>query len=239
MQPNSLQLLATKDGSYTFYDTERQETYHSKFGATAESDTVFLHNAGVYKRLAKQQPTHVLEIGFGSGYNFVHTAQHAIASQSALHYTGIEMRPPPADLANSLLKNNAPHLSALCEFTCNALSKAQPHTESGDLQFDSLTTLNLICANALDWLLPENYFDAIYLDAFSIKNNPDLWRRPFLEKLHRATNEHGILATYCVSRSFRDALSNAGYEWHKLPGPKGKREVLTASRANMPDSTKA
>ncbi len=239
MQKNNLQLLATKDGSYTLYDTERQETYHSKFGATAESETVFLHNAGVYKRLTNQQPTAVLEIGFGSGYNFVHTAQHAMTSKCALHYTGLEMRPPPTDLARSLLKSNAPQLVALCDFTCDVLSKALPNSESGDLPFDSLTTLNLVCADALDWALPEGYFDAIYLDAFSIKNNPDLWCKPFLEKLRIATKQGGILATYCVSRSFRDALTSAGYEWQKLPGPKGKREVLTASPTNTPDLTKA
>ncbi len=230
---NDLQLLTTKDGSYTLYDTQNDETYHSKFGAKAESDTVFLLNTGVSKRLEQLLPTKVLEIGFGTGFNFVNTAHKAIACKSPLHYTGIEMRPPPPALANELLKHNAPKLEALCDFTSNSLARCQLNSEAGDTHFDPFTTLNLICADALEWPLPRATYDAIYLDAFSIKNNPTLWSASFLQKLCNAIKVDGVLATYCVSRTFRDALTDAGFNWQKHPGPMGKREVLTASRSNL------
>jgi len=62
-----MQLLKTDDGSYTLLDPQQQETYHSRFGALTESDQVYLRNSGVLKRLQSQQPTSVLEIGFGTG----------------------------------------------------------------------------------------------------------------------------------------------------------------------------
>ena len=70
-----MQLLKTDDGSCTVVHSDHQETYHSKFGALTESDLVYLRNSGVHQRLAHQQPTAILEIGFGTGFNFVHTAQ--------------------------------------------------------------------------------------------------------------------------------------------------------------------
>ena len=240
----------TSDGSLTLFHTQHQEIYHSKHGAHTESKTVFLNNARVLERLNKHLPTRVLEIGFGSGFNFVCTAQHAIGKASQLHYTGIEINPPPADLASELLHHNAPEHPELCAFTADMLSHTGPvhdlteqgPTEQGSreqqaaakqnkctVQFNSHLTLCLIHADAKLWPLPENSFDAIYLDAFSVKNNPDLWQTPFLKKLCAAIKPHGILATYCVSRVFRDALTEAGFSWQKHAGPHGKREVLTAS----------
>ena len=210
------------------------------------------------ERLNRQIPTHVLEIGFGSGFNFVCTAQHAVGKASQLHYTGIEINPPPVHLASELLHHNVPEHPQLCTFTTDMLSRTRPTQGSVQLetsatqnpemqnpekqkpekqnehtvQFNSHLTLSLIHADAQTWPLPKDSFDAIYLDAFSVKNNPDLWQTPFLEKLCAATKPQGILATYCVSRVFRDSLADAGFSWQKLSGPKGKREVLIASPAN-------
>ena len=77
-----MQLLKTDDGSYTLIDQGLNESYHSKFGALTESDRVYLHNSGVYRRLVDRTPTAILEIGFGTGFNFVHTASHP--SQAAV-----------------------------------------------------------------------------------------------------------------------------------------------------------
>ena len=235
------------------FHSKHQEIYHSKHGANTESKTVFLNNAGVLERLNRQIPTRVLEIGFGSGFNFVCTAQHAVGKASQLHYTGIEISPPPVYLASELLHHNVPEHPELCAFTADMLSHTRPARDSTQreitakqnpaiqnpekqnehtAQFNSYLTLCLIHADAQSWPLPKCSFDAIYLDAFSVKNNPDLWQTPFLEKLRAAIKSQGILATYCVSRVFRDSLTDAGFSWQKLSGPHGKREVLIASPTN-------
>jgi len=78
---------------------------------------------------------------------------------------------------------------------------------------------------------PAASFDAIYLDAFSKKNNPALWCTDFLDNLYTAARPHALLATYCVNGEFRASLAAAGFDFKKLPGPRGKREVLIASPA--------
>jgi len=60
----------------------------------------------VAKRLAQKQPTRVLEIGFGTGLNFLRTAIHALNHDCHLHYTGIDIQPPPSQLALQLLAHN-------------------------------------------------------------------------------------------------------------------------------------
>ena len=224
-----MQLLQTEDGSYTLLDTEQQETYHSKFGALTESDQVYLRNSGVYQRLQSQQPTSVLEIGFGTGFNFVHTAQHALKYNCALHYTACEMLPVSREIAVEVLLQNAPDAIELCEFTANALDKiAHPIDQPVDLTFNPQLILQLHRVDACIHSWPAAAFDAIYLDAFSKKNNPSLWSAEFLKKLQTSAKPDATLATYCVNREFRTALTAAGFSFSKLPGPKGKREVLVA-----------
>lgn len=235
-QQARLSLLATADGSYTLYDSVLDETYHSKFGAATESHLVYLHNAGVYQRLQSQLPTSVLEIGFGTGYNFVCTAHQADMAQCKLHYTGIEMLPPSTTLARTVLKENAPDQSPLAEFALQAISNIRHRGTSSRSEYNPLISLTVNNADATAWQFPESEFDAIYLDAFSSKNNPLLWQTAFLAPLCRSLRPGGKLATYCVNRSFREALTHAGWLWEKLPGPMGKREVLIAKPATD-DST--
>lgn len=225
----ALTVQETKDGSLTLYSADLKEHYHSKFGAVAESDTVFVENTGVANRLARLQPTRVLEIGFGTGLNFIRTAIHATKHDCHLHYTGIDIQPPPSQLVRQLLShNNKSHLS-LCEFTADCLESLS-RDESTHSQFNSKLQLEIIRTEAICHDYPVAVFDAIYLDAFSLKNNPGLWQSQFLRKLHKSLTDTGTLGTYTVSRIFREALEEVGFQWQKLPGPAGKREVLTATK---------
>ena len=226
-----MQLLKTDDGSCTVVHSDHQETYHSKFGALTESDLVYLRNSGVHQRLAHQQPTAILEIGFGTGFNFVHTAQHAIASDCPLSYTAYEIAPLSKCISLQLLSHNAPENPELCRFTADTINRIATGESEVMASFNDQTDLHLICADATSQGLSEDTFDAIYLDAFSAKNNPELWSTSFLEKLRSVAHPHARLATYCVNGRFRAALTDAGFEWRKLPGPKGKREVLVATLA--------
>lgn len=231
-----MQLLKTKDGSYTLLDTQRQETYHSTFGAMTETDQVYLRNSGVYQRLQLQQATSILEIGFGTGFNFLHTARHAIQSNCTLHYTACEMSPVGREIAHELLTHNAPDAPQLCSFTADALAgianlPETDHTLDQQIStaFEQNINLHLHRVDACSQHFPAAAFDAIYLDAFSKKNNPSLWSTEFLRNLHQAAKPDATLATYCVNGEFRRALDAAGFRFRKLPGPEGKREVLIAT----------
>jgi len=244
MHLHDMQLLRTDDGSYTLIDPDLQESYHSKFGALTESDQVYLRNSGVYQRLLNRQPTSILEIGFGTGFNFVHTASHAIACNCQLSYTACELAPLRSSDVLKVLYQNSPDNKSLCDFAAHMLdrvsaaisnnensetSKSDTGYSAASESFDHQTDLHLIRTDATSHAWPANAFDAIYLDAFSVKNNPTLWSAHFLKKLHRASRPECVLATYCVSGNFRAALTDAGFGWQKLKGPIGKREVLVAT----------
>ncbi len=226
-----MQLLKTDDGSLTLFDPLHQESYHSKFGARSESDQVYLRNSGVHQRLSSQTDTSILEIGFGTGFNFVQTACHALANHCTLHYTACENFPVSGHTALQVLSHNVPGADKLCRFTADTLDQISSGEQFVSNSFDDLITLNLqrVDAACHTWL--DDTFDAIYLDAFSTKNNPTLWQADFLKKLQSAARPDAILATYCVNGKFRSALSEAGFEYRKLPGPAGKREVLIATPA--------
>ena len=55
---------------------------------------------------------------------------------------------------------------------------------------------------------------------------PELWSEDVFHKIAGMTVKGGILVTYSCKGSVKRALKSAGYEIEKLPGPKGKREML-------------
>lgn len=223
-----MQLLKTDDGSYTLHNPELQESYHSKFGALTESDQVYLRNSGVLARLKNQQATSILEIGFGTGFNFVHTAKHALQFNCPLRYTACELHPLPKNSVLEVLTHNAPDAPMLCNFAADAIDQLSASATVAST-FNHQTSLHLLHTDATSHTWPRSAYDAIYLDAFSIRNNPSLWRPDFLLQLRTAAKDNATLASYCVTGKFRAALEEAGFTWQKLPGPKGKREVLVAT----------
>ena len=243
--------LVTKDGSRTLRHPTHQETYHSAFGALTESEMVFLRNSGVSARLERGIHTRVLEIGFGTGLNFLATAVAANNARCALHYTAIEIDPLDDAVFADLLAANFPEQKDLVSKTIAAVqafrnpgrqattqqqmpdlgnearSERAQHGADG-VPLTELISLRLIIGDALTVQIPGDRFDALYLDAFSPQHNPELWTADFLGKAKALLKTDATLVSYCVSRSFRDSLTDAGFDWIKVPGPPGKREVLIA-----------
>ena len=59
-------IVITNDGSYSIFNPDLNETYHSKHGAIVEAEHVFIKN-GFSK--ANKNELNILEIGFGTGLN--------------------------------------------------------------------------------------------------------------------------------------------------------------------------
>lgn len=224
------QTVVTADGSTTLQHPGHGETYHSRHGARIESTEVFLRNSGALERFEQRLSTRVLEIGFGTGFNFLLTAEAALRGGATLDYVAIEHDPITGAEMQTLAQANFPEQSAL---TVNLISAA--NTFALDTRHDSIVvakgvSFRLIVDDARHVEFGSAPFDAIYLDAFSPRNNPDLWQAPFLGRLRGQLTDAGRLVSYCVSRQFRDGLTGAGFTWRKVPGPPGKREVLIAEQ---------
>ncbi len=75
---------------------------------------------------------------------------------------------------------------------------------------------------------PINFFNLIYFDAFSPDIQPELWSLPNFDKIFESLRLNGVLVTYCAKGQVRRDLEAAGFKTERIPGPKGKREMLRA-----------
>ena len=230
---DELALVVTDDGSVTLFDERLGETFHSESGAAAESRCVFLQNSGVAERLQKQMTTSVLEIGLGTGLNFLLTAEVARRYQTRLIYTAVDNRWINRETLQLLRFENfitdPVLLASWLQFAENQTRAQNPQTvakmEFVELRFELGDALHSRIAGP---------FDAIYQDAFSPASSPELWTPQFLRRLHDELKPDGKLVTYCVKRQVREAMRDAGFSIAKAAGPVGgKREVLVAAKGVM------
>lgn len=221
-------LLTTADGSKTLYSETYAQTFHSHNGALAEARHVFLEGSGVAARLAAKQPVRVLEVGFGTGLNFLLSADLALERGSSLHYCALERELLPASTVERLgYRDHLTH-GELADSLLRALEDAR----SGQrIAVAPGVTLELLLGEATAQRLPAAGFDAIYQDAFSPDANPELWAEPFLRGLYDALRPGGVLSSYCVKGAVRRALQGLGFVALRRPGPPGgKREMLVAHK---------
>jgi len=222
----------TNDGSYTLYSESYRQTYHSIYGSKTESMHVFLQGAGVLERFRRNSDTRILEVGFGTGLNFFLTADAARAYGVRLDYWAYEKQLLEAGILGSLEFETLlddPDLVRRFLAWRTRLPESVPDGLIRCKLSDTLS-LHLILGDATRSPLPEHPVHAVYLDAFSPDENPELWSFSFLKKLFESLNPNGRLATYSARSVVRKNLTNAGFTTEKRPGPPGKREMLVATK---------
>jgi tRNA U34 5-methylaminomethyl-2-thiouridine-forming methyltransferase MnmC len=237
-------VIVTADGSKTVSSASFGETYGSRHGALTEARHVFLEASGVRGRLAAGHATSVLEVGFGTGLNFLVSAAAADGHAAPLLYRAIERYPlDAATLAAVHTGTTLPVqlVDDLLDWVSTLGTPLAEGTYTHELGTRGAVALELVIGEAGAVLTHEGRersgvghqaFDAIYLDAFSPKANPELWTPEFLSLLAGRLLPGGTLVTFSVSGSVRRALTAAGLTVGKLPGPPGgKREMLAARRA--------
>ena len=100
-------VVDTADGSRTLRSGAHGQTFKSRLGALTESRSVFLEGSGVAARLAAGEPTCLLEIGFGTGLNFLVTAEAARVAGTKVHYVAVETDLLPAATLRALAYHEA------------------------------------------------------------------------------------------------------------------------------------
>ena len=89
-----MKIVQTEDGSSTLFNPEIGEHYHSTHGALQESRHVFLKSGlEFYLNKQAQEVISILEVGFGTGLNYLISADYCFQNNITLDYTGIELNP--------------------------------------------------------------------------------------------------------------------------------------------------
>lgn len=242
-------LLETDDGSLTLECVATGDTFHSGCGALTECEYVYLRNSHLHQEMAQQGEVEVLEMGFGTGMNFLVTAALARECRVQLRYCAVERAPLAKDVLQQVLQ--FPEISqARLEPLRDELLLRWPYEreERGELGSNTEETaadletqhvislegdvsLELWRGDALGHAYPAAAFAAIYFDPFSPQSNPELWSEDFLAKMYAALRDDGVLVSYCVNSEVRRRLTRIGFTVQRAPGPPGgKREILHARK---------
>ncbi len=196
------------------------EGYHSTHGALAESMHIFIQ-AGF--REIRANPVHILEIGFGTGLNAFLTLCEAQNVQKQVFYETIEAFPIAKEIYEKL---NYPQL-----ISHSSSENFQKLHELPWNQWDRIDTdfsFRKWHTKIEEFEFAQNQFDIVYFDAFAPQFQPELWSVGVFEEMHKALKPNGILVTYCCKGEVKRDLKSVGFTIEKLPGPKGKREILRA-----------
>jgi tRNA U34 5-methylaminomethyl-2-thiouridine-forming methyltransferase MnmC len=224
--PN-FEIIYTADGSPTVRSAIFGETYHSLHGAVQESLHVFLEQGlDWWTSRHFPKPVKILELGFGSGLNFLLTKQYCEDKAIGADYHAVEKFPIGSVNAQKI---DYPFSSVdeKNEFlSLHDFSASSPYVmKDCPLHFQ---------AHWIDFLefKPEVLFDVIYFDVFAPTCQPYLWEIAFLAKIKSWMQEGAVLVTYGAKGSFKRALKELGFAVENPPGPKGKREMTRAILQN-------
>lgn len=216
-------LTQTADGSNTLYNQEIGEHYHSAHGALQESKHVFI-GAGLQYIAQEAKEIHILEVGFGTGLNFLLSFAHCEENHLKLNYTGIEAYPLAKDVVEQTGYNEYVTQKIWNNFIHHyEKSLVQPQTIS------SLCELQ-IAHTTLNDFKSEPKFDLIYYDAFSVQHQPEMWTNEIIAHSCSFLKTGGVFVTYAITGNLKRALKACGMTIEKLPGAPGKREMLRATK---------
>lgn len=229
------------------YSPDYGDIYYSAAGGLAEKKAVFLEGCALPARFAAGTPTHVLELGFGTGLSFLTTwasfLQHAPEPNQThglkpdLLFYSIEKHPWSR---GDFLKFAArwPELAPLAI----ELAEQWPDPVSGfHRRFLSggRVVLTLVFGD-VEWALRQLQapFHAFYLDGFSPRLNDAMWSPHIFRSLARLAADEARVATYSSANAVAQGLTAAGFLVEKLPGFGLKKHRLVAVLRPMMRSRK-
>lgn len=214
------ELFVSQDGSHSLISDKFGVSYHSKYGAIAESQHVFIEAGLKYQLNRGKQTLKVLEMGFGTGLNALMTYQFTLNNTLKIDYHTFEKYPILLELSDEL--NYTEQLDA--NHLKQDFKKMHAASSISTISLTDKFKFTKYIEDILTAELPSS-LDVIYYDAFAPNAQVELWEEGILSKLFQALSPQGILTTYCAKGSFKRAMKSVGFTLDSIPGPHGKREM--------------
>ncbi len=215
------------------YSQRFEDTYYAKSDGRAETSFVFLGGNNLPQHWHQQQAFMILELGFGTGLNFLETLRqwNMYAESSArLDFVSFELYPLDA---KSMRKAHA-QWPELDEISTELTSQWVRDDHMQQIEFDNNVTLSVFASDANARLpMLELSVDAVYLDGFSPANNPELWSADLMQSVFEHTKPGGTFATYTAAGWVRRNLEAAGFVVEKVSGFAKKRHMLRGWRPDV------
>jgi tRNA U34 5-methylaminomethyl-2-thiouridine-forming methyltransferase MnmC len=165
----------------------------------------------------------ILEVGFGTGLNFLLSADFCATEAIALSYTGIEAYP----LSSEMIAATGYNAYVSAQLWCNFLNKYE-QSLIGNAPIGDRCNLEVVCTE-LSAFRSSNTYDVIYFDAFAAANQPEMWTDAAITHTLKFLNPGGVFVTYAITGNLKRCIKALGLKVEKAPGAPGKREMLRAT----------
>ena len=224
----NLTIVTTADGSKTIYNAQVGEHYHSRNGALQESRHVFV-NAGMRHFLTTNdaKAVSILEVGFGTGLNFLLSAGDCIDNQITLNYTGIEAYPLTPEMMAQTGYEEYTKPGLWDNYLVN-----YPAALTSKVQLNEYCSLQIAHTTLMQFTIDEQ-FDVIYFDAFASAHQPEMWAQETISHVISFLKPGGIFVTYAITGNLKRMLKALNLKIEKVPGAAGKREMLRGTKISL------
>jgi len=220
-----MDFVTTADGSKTLYNAEIGECYHSKHGAVQESKHVFIKTGlDHFVQHTGASEVAILEVGFGTGLNFLQTAEHIGGKSFQVDYVGIEGFPLPLTTIAETGYNENVDAAVWSAYLNNYEAALQQQ-----VQIHKRLQLTIAHTLLMDFQ-SEKRFDVVYFDAFAAIHQPEMWSDAALAHVAQFVKPGGVFVTYAITGNLKRSMKSLGFSIEKAPGAPGKREMLRATK---------
>lgn len=214
-----IKVVITADGSPTLHVPGLNEYYHSVKGAVQESQHVYIKN-GLNNSEKKQ--VRLFEVGFGTGLNASLSCMEAEKRRICLCYHTIELFPVEKEIWQEMLIN----LKKSVELA-EVFKLVNEAAWDSEIQISPFFKLKKIRGDMVHYR-SESSYDVIYFDAFAPGVQEEMWSRRIFGKIFRMMNPGAVLSTFSASGPVKRNMEAEGLVVKRIPGPPGKREIITA-----------
>ena len=207
--------VKTDDGSYSIKSKEinhKVETLHTSTGAISESFEKFIKPL----KLNYDEDIAILDICAGLGYNSSAAIDDFLKNSDGstnLHIDMLEISKPT--LAAGLM---VPSPIEAHDITKRAIEQSLIDCDYASLELEETVIpsnidlkIHIDDARQVIQKLPDNTYDAIFLDPFSQNMSPELVSLEFFKEFRRVIKDNGIVCTYTSSSPVRMAFIEADF----------------------------
>lgn len=193
-------IIETDDGSKTFFHPAYRQLFHSQAGAETEAVKKFIEPSGIRNYFSEGRTVKLLDVGFGLGYNsFAAVSESEKYRKSELEITALEENSEVLAYSGLIFAENS--------FQKNILQKL---SEKGSWKSEN-ASIKIHFDDARNSVKKINDdFDLIWLDAFSVNVNTELWTVEFIRELCINLKKSGALITYSASFAVKSAMIECG-----------------------------